>query len=85
MKKDETNRQKENREEIWSTINGLYVNKNNAGGFGNNGWSMFNAVGEYLDHYRKADSTDRAYASMDMYSWVTKTKAQTESYILSLV
>lgn len=81
----ETDRQKENREEIWSMVNGLYVNKNNAGGYGNNGWSMFNAVGEYLDHYRKADSTDRAHASMDMYSWVTKTKAQTESYILSLV
>ena len=85
LKKDETNRQKENREEIWATVNGLYSNSNNAGGYGNNGWAMLNAVGEYLDHYRKADSTDRAHASMDMYSWVTKTKAETENYILSLV
>ena len=84
MKSDETNRQKENREEIWGTINGLYVNDNNAGGYGNNGWSALNAVGEYLDHYRKADDADRAYASMDSFSWVTKAKAETQKYILSL-
>lgn len=84
MKANETNRQKENREEIWGTVKGLYVNNNNAGGYGDNGWSALNAVGEYLDHYRKADDADRAYASMDSYSWVTKTKTLTEKYILSL-
>lgn len=84
IKKDETERQKKNRDEIWSLVKGLYVNSNNAGGYGNNGWSMLNAVGEYLDHYRDADSTDRANASMGIYSWVTKTKKQTERAILSL-
>lgn len=84
MKKDETQRQKNNREEIWSMVKGLYVNSNNAGGYGQNGWSMYNAIGEYLDHYRDGNATDRANASMSIYSWVTKTKKETEQYILSL-
>jgi phage/plasmid-like protein (TIGR03299 family) len=84
MKRDESERQKKNREEVWGLVKGLYVNKNNAGGYGNNGWSMLNAVGEYLDHYRDADVKDKASASMSVYSWVTKTKKETERYILSL-
>ena len=84
MKKDETDRQKKNREEIWGLVKGLYVNSNNAGGYGNNGWSMLNAVGEYLDHYRDGDSTDKANASMNNHSWVTKAKKQTEQVIMSL-
>ena len=84
IKADETERQKNNRDQIWSFVKGLYVNSNNAGGYGNNGWSMLNAVGEYLDHYRDGNAIDRANASMDSYSWVTKMKKQSESYILSL-
>lgn len=84
MKQDETNRQKKNRENVWVAVKGIYVSNNNAGGYGNNGWSMLNAIGEYLDHYRDADAEDRANASMSIYSWVTKTKKETESYILSL-
>jgi hypothetical protein len=85
MKPDESERQKKNREEVWGVVKGLYVNKNNAGGYGRNGWSMLNAVGEYLDHYRDADANDKASASMSVYSWVTKTKRETERHILSLV
>lgn len=85
MKPDESERQKKNREEVWGVVKGLYVNKNNAGGYGKNGWSMLNAVGEYLDHYRDADANDKASASMSVYSWVTKTKRETERHILSLV
>jgi len=84
IKREETERQKNNREEIWSVVKGIYVNSNNAGGYGNNGWSMLNAVGEYLDHYRDGNATDKANASMNIYSWVTKTKKETEHFILSL-
>jgi len=84
VKKQESDRQKNNREGIWSSIKGLYVNSNNAGGFGQNGWSMYNAIGEYLDHYRDGNAIDRANASMGIYSWVTKTKKDTEHFILSL-
>jgi phage/plasmid-like protein (TIGR03299 family) len=83
MKNEESERQKKNREETWSTVKGLYVNSNNAGGYGNNAWSMLNSVGEYLDHYRDATVNNKANASMSTYSWVTKTKKQTEALLLS--
>jgi phage/plasmid-like protein (TIGR03299 family) len=84
-KTQETQRQEENREQVWAVVRDIYRNSNNAGGYGENGWSMLNAVGEYLDHYRDADMLDRANASMNMYSWVSKTKVQSEKFILSLV
>lgn len=84
VKSDETERQKNNREEIWSLVKGIYVNSNNAGGYGENGWSMYNTIGEYLDHYRDGNAMDKANASMSIYSWVTKTKKETERLILSL-
>jgi phage/plasmid-like protein (TIGR03299 family) len=84
LKNDETNRQKKNREYVWQAVKGIYLNSNNSATYGQNGWSMLNAVVEYLDHYRDADSLDKANASMSLHSWVTKTKKETESYILSL-
>ena len=42
IKKDETDRQKNNREKINETIRGIYFNDRNAGGYGQNGWSMYN-------------------------------------------
>lgn len=83
-KKDETERQKKNVDEIQMLVRGLYVNDKNAGGYGFNGWSAYNAVGEYLDHYRDAKPEERAIASMDYNSWVTRKKAETQSLILSL-
>lgn len=85
IKTQETQRQINNREEQWSSVKGLYVNSNNAGSYGNNGWSMLNAIGEYLDHYRDANAIDRANASMNSHSWVTKMKKEAESHILSLI
>jgi phage/plasmid-like protein (TIGR03299 family) len=84
-KKDESDRQKKNIDDIQLMVRGLYVNDKNAGGFGFNGWSAYNAVGEYLDHYRDARPEERAIASMDYNSWVTRKKEETQSLILSLV
>lgn len=83
-KRDETERQRKNIEEIHLMVRGLFVNDKNAGGFGFNGWSAYNAVGEYLDHYRDAKPEERAIASMDYNSWVTRKKAETKELILSL-
>ena len=83
-KKGETERQKKNVEDIHMLVRGLYVNDKNAGGFGFNGWSAYNAIGEYLDHYRDAKPSERAIASMDYNSWVTRKKAEAQSLILSL-
>ena len=84
-KKDETDRQRENRESINELIRALYLSDKNAGGFGNNGWSLYNTVVEYFDHYRDAKPTERAISSMDPNSWVTKKKDEAQNAILALI
>ena len=66
-------------------VRGIYANDRNSGGFGENGWSLYNSVVEYLDHYRDAKPEERALTSMDENSWVTKTKLTTQAAVLSLV
>ena len=83
-KKNETDRQKKNVDDIHLLVRGLYINDKNAGGYGFNGWSAYNAVGEYLDHYRDARPEERAIASMDSNSWVSRKKAEAQSIILAL-
>jgi len=46
---------------------------------------MYNAIGEYLDHHRDAEPSDRAIASMDDNSWVTRTKLSAQDAVLALV
>lgn len=84
-KSDETDRQKENREKVNVFIRALYENERNAGGYGHNGWAIYNAIGEYLDHHRDATPTERAMASMDENSWVTRKKLMAQEAVLSLV
>jgi len=76
---------RKNREDIQMTIRSLYGSRKNAAGFGYNGWSMYNAIGEYLDHHREAKPYDRAIASMDAHSWVARKKQTATEAILSLV
>ena len=85
VKKDETERQQRNREQINTLVRGIYGNDRNAGGYGYNGWSMVNAIGEYLDHHREADVKDRAIASMEDNSWVTRKKIEAQHAVLALV
>lgn len=84
IKKDETDRQKNNRERQNMIIRAIYESDKNAGGFGHNGWSMYNAIGEYLDHHRDADIDERAFASLDDNSWVTRTKLVAQDAVLAL-
>jgi hypothetical protein len=84
-KKDETDRQRENREGINEFIRALYLSDKNAGGFGNNGWSLYNTIVEYFDHYRDAKPAERAMSSMDPNSWVTKKKDEAQNAILALI
>lgn len=78
-----TDRQKRNRDTVLSLVRAVYDNDNNAKGYGYNGWSLVNAVGEYLDHYRDATVTERALASMDNNSWVTRSKLKAQDFLLS--
>jgi phage/plasmid-like protein (TIGR03299 family) len=84
-KRDETDRQRKNRDEINQLVRGLYVNERNGKNYGYNGWSIYNSVVEYLDHYRDDDKVAMAQASMDDNSWVTRKKIETQHAVLSLV
>lgn len=84
-KSDFTKRQRENYDDLGMRVRGIYLSSKNAGGYGQNGWAAYNAIGEYLDHHRDAGAEDRAVASMDQNSWVTKNKLKAQSAILSLV
>ena len=59
-KKDESDRQTANREEILSVVRGLYPSDKNGAGYGFNGWSLYNTIAEHFDHYRDAKPEDRA-------------------------
>lgn len=79
-----TDRQKKNHDTLVATVRGIFENDKNAGGYGYNAWSAYNAVIEYLDHYRDAKPNDRAIASMDNNSWVTTKKLKAHDFLLSL-
>lgn len=80
-----TDRQKRNHSELIGTIRAIYGNERNAGGYGYNGWSLINAITEYLDHGREATELDKALASIDENSWVTRSKVLAHGALLSLV
>jgi phage/plasmid-like protein (TIGR03299 family) len=82
-KATETDRQHRNREKVVEKVRSLYMNDRNAGSYGFNGWSAYNSVVEYLDHYRDATPNERAIASMDNNSSVTNKKLLAHSVILS--
>jgi phage/plasmid-like protein (TIGR03299 family) len=84
-KKDETDRQRKNRDEVNALVRGLYTNERNGKNYGYNGWSIYNSIVEYLDHYRDDDKLAMAQASMDDNSWVTRKKIEAQYAVLSLV
>lgn len=83
ISKDATERQAKNRENVVALIRAVYENDNNAKNYGHNAWSLSNAIGEYLDHYREATMTERALASMSANSWVSRAKLKAQEYLLS--
>jgi len=83
-KTNESARQKKNRDDVGEIIRALYVSEKNASGFGFNGWSAYNAVVEYFDHFRDATPEDRAASSMDPTSWVSRKKEEAQTLILSM-
>lgn len=78
-----TDRQTRNREKTLNTVRALYENDRNAGGYGHNAWSAYNAVVEYLDHYRDVNPNERAIASMTNTSLVSQAKTKAQSVLLS--
>lgn len=84
-KKDETDRQRKNRNEINALVRAIYLNERNGKNYGFNGWSIYNSIVEYLDHHRTDDKLALAEASMDDNSWVTRKKLEAQNAVLALV
>jgi phage/plasmid-like protein (TIGR03299 family) len=82
--KEETDRQRANRQDINALVRGLYTNERNGGKYGYNGWSIYNSIVEYLDHYRDSDKVAMATASMDDNHWVNRKKIEAQMLVLSL-
>jgi len=82
---DATDRQRKYHDNIQMTVRGLYGTAKNAAGYGYNGWATYNAIAEYLDHFREGTVDERALSSMDTNSWVTKRKEIAQTAILSLI
>lgn len=84
-KKDASDLQKRNRDEVVGMVRALYANEKNIGKVGANGWGAYNAVVEYLDHYRPGTPEERALTVIDDTSWVVKTKLTTQQAVLALI
>lgn len=82
-KKGESKREREYRESIWDLLYHIYLSERNAGGYGHNAWTVYNAACEYLDHYRHTSPEELAMASMDENSVATKKKLSVQSLLLS--
>lgn len=83
--KADTERQKANRDLIVGQIRQIYDGPKNAGFVGPNGWAAYNAVVEYLDHWRDGTPQERALTSMDDNGWVTRRKQAAQAAVLSLL
>lgn len=83
LKPEPTKRERNHVEHVHEQVRVLYGGPTNVGAVGHNGWAVFNAVGEYLDHGRNGRATDRAVASMTPGSWVDKKKAQTAELVIA--
>ena len=80
----DTDRKKENRDETLSMVRTLFHSNKNASGYGYNGWSLFNAVGEYYDHNWFDDPNRNAAAAMKIGNKSHQMKAKAADLILSL-
>jgi phage/plasmid-like protein (TIGR03299 family) len=80
----DTDRKLNNRNDTIDVIKAIWENPRNAGHAGHNGWTLYNSVVEYLDHYRDATPEARALTSMEETSWVTRMKIDTQNAVLAL-
>jgi len=81
----DTDRKIENRDRTLMTVRSLYTSSKNAVGYGYNGWSLFNAVGEYYDHHWFDDADRNAKASMQIGNKSYNMKTKAADLILDLV
>ena len=88
IKDDASNTVKKNAGERLDTLRALFKADQNAGLFGENGWTLVNTIGEYLDHGRidttKANARkDMALTAMNPDSWTSKLKDDATKLVLA--
>ena len=67
-----------------SKIHRIYNSDTCVGGFDHSGWTVWNAITEYLDHSRPRSNADkRALATMDPDGTVAKAKDRAAQFVLT--
>ena len=81
-----TERQKTKNADLRSEVRGLFYNNRNAGAVGKNGWAMYNAIVEFLDHDRVESRSALLSATMDPRdkSWTNTKKITAQQAVLAL-
>lgn len=73
---------------IWNNrmdkIEALYAAPSNAGGFGDNAWSIYNTISEYLDHSMGKDAERRARGAIDPMSLSSQRKREVADILLGV-
>lgn len=82
---DATDRERKIWDNRFEKIVALYDAPSNAGGFGLNGWSVYNTITEYLDHHVGKDTLRRARGAIDPMSLTSTRKRQVADAILAVV
>jgi hypothetical protein len=85
LRTDASDLQKRNHDETITLVRSIYNNDKNMQAVGANGWAAYNAVVEYLDHFRPGTPEERALTVLDDTSWVVKTKIAAQQAVLALV
>lgn len=78
-----TERQENNIKRARTAVRSTFENDRNAGSFGKSGWTMYNAIVEYLDHGRPGRPENRALASLTPGTVVDQKKTLAANLVLS--
>lgn len=78
-----TDQQVKNWSDRRTTLQRLYGQPTNAGGFGDSAWSVWNTITEYVDHKRKGTDTNRALASINPDNEQSKLKVKAAQHLLA--
>ena len=85
LQDDASDRMKQAWADRRSTLIDIYESPTCAANFGDSGWTVWNAITEYLDHHRpRSNASKRALATMDLDGPVAKMKDAAAHRILSM-
>ena len=83
-KEADTDRKCHNRNNVVASVRNRFGSIRNAKGFGRNGWSLLNAIGEHLDHGRNVNKLKAGQDSMERNNLIYRQKLLAHAAILRL-